>query len=99
MISGDTLFYLSYGRTDLFGGSDNKMKKSLYRLSKEIDFCTKVFPGHERVDFELAIDQLKTMLTLKDDNAAKMELVFTGSIFYNVDIMNKLGVLCHADFR
>lgn len=53
LISGDTLFYLSYGRTDLFGGSDNKMKKSLYRLSKEIDFCTKVFPGHERFDFEL----------------------------------------------
>lgn len=28
----------------------------------------------ERVDFELAIDQLKTMLTLKDDNAAKMRV-------------------------
>ena len=28
----------------------------------------------ERVDFELAIDQLKTMLTLKDDNSAKMRV-------------------------
>ena len=28
-----------------------------------------------------------------------MELVFAGSIFYNVYIPFKLGVVCHADFR
>lgn len=39
------------------------------------------------------------LFTKKYGKAAKMELVFPGSIFYNVDIMNKLGVLCHADFR
>ena len=28
-----------------------------------------------------------------------MELVFPGSIFYNVVILNILGVVCHADLK
>ncbi len=35
-----------------------------------------------------------SFVTKKDGNAAKMELVFLSSIFYNVSILDKLGVLC-----
>ncbi|MBO6000488.1 MAG: MBL fold metallo-hydrolase [Spirochaetales bacterium] len=44
LISGDTLFRHSYGRTDL-GGSDEQMEESLNRLLS-LDPDTKVFPGH-----------------------------------------------------
>lgn len=44
LISGDTLFRHSYGRTDL-GGSDEQMEESLRRLLS-MDPDTKVFPGH-----------------------------------------------------
>ncbi len=46
LVSGDTLFKMAYGRTDLPGGSFLKIKKSLemlFRLPAE----TKVYPGHE----------------------------------------------------
>mgnify|MGYP001043410650 CR=1 FL=1 len=46
LISGDTLFFEGVGRTDLIGGSQNKLLKSitekLYTLPPE----TTVFPGH-----------------------------------------------------
>ena len=46
LLSGDTLFKLSVGRTDLFGGSAKQLIESiqqkLYTLPKE----TKVIPGH-----------------------------------------------------
>lgn len=45
LFSGDTLFHVSYGRTDLPGGSDDDMKKSLEKLLK-LDENVKVFPGH-----------------------------------------------------
>ena len=44
LISGDTLFRHSYGRTDL-GGSDEQMEESLKRLLT-LDPDTKVYPGH-----------------------------------------------------
>jgi glyoxylase-like metal-dependent hydrolase (beta-lactamase superfamily II) len=46
ILTGDTLFYQGYGRTDLEGGSVQEMKKSLERLSKIIKPGMKVFPGH-----------------------------------------------------
>lgn len=44
LISGDTLFYHSYGRTDL-GGSEEQMESSLGRLLA-LDPDTTVYPGH-----------------------------------------------------
>lgn len=49
-ISGDTLFYGSWGRTDL-GGSDEMIFKSLARLKKEISPEAIVYPGHDRFGF------------------------------------------------
>ncbi|MEK7447588.1 MAG: MBL fold metallo-hydrolase [Patescibacteria group bacterium] len=45
LFSGDTLFQHTHGRTDLPGGSDEEMGKSLGRLLK-LDEKIKVFPGH-----------------------------------------------------
>ena len=45
LFSGDTLFYGTYGRTDLPGGSDAKMMDSL-RLLFTLDDNTAVYPGH-----------------------------------------------------
>lgn len=45
MISGDTLFCESYGRTDLPTGDDRKMMASLKKL-KELDGDYHVIPGH-----------------------------------------------------
>ena len=44
--SGDTLFMMSIGRTDLEGGSFSDIQKSLLRMIKELPYNTKVFPGH-----------------------------------------------------
>lgn len=53
LISGDTVFYHSYGRTDLPGGSEHEMQKSLERIFKELPPETLVYPGHEAAGFEL----------------------------------------------
>lgn len=45
LFSGDTLFRHNHGRTDLPGGSDEDMGKSLGKLLK-LDENIKVFPGH-----------------------------------------------------
>ena len=48
LLSGDTMFaYGGYGRTDMFGGNEAQIHKSLARLQKEIPSGTRVFPGHE----------------------------------------------------
>lgn len=43
---GDLIFKEGIGRTDLFGGSEVELKKSLKRLKKLIKPEMKVFPGH-----------------------------------------------------
>lgn len=45
LISGDTLFKGSCGRTDLPGGSPQQMKESLARL-RDLPEETRVYPGH-----------------------------------------------------
>ncbi len=45
LLSGDTLFYASIGRTDFEGGSQSDMRRSLARLEKLPD-NTIVLPGH-----------------------------------------------------
>ncbi len=46
IITGDTLFENGYGRTDLPGGSNELMKKSLEKLKKIIKPGMKIYPGH-----------------------------------------------------
>jgi len=45
LFSGDTLFYKSYGRTDLPGGDENAIAESLSGLMK-LEPETMVYPGH-----------------------------------------------------
>jgi hydroxyacylglutathione hydrolase len=52
LISGDTLFYKSYGRTDL-GGNETAMIHSLALLKKIIPPDTNVYPGHDYYGFLL----------------------------------------------
>ena len=53
LISGDTVFYRSWGRTDLPGGSEAQIQKSLKRLYSEIPADTKVYPGHDYTGFSM----------------------------------------------
>ena len=45
LFTGDTLFNLSIGRTDLDGGNDKNMKGSLL-IIKKMDENLKIYPGH-----------------------------------------------------
>lgn len=47
LISGDTLFYGSVGRTDFPTGSTAEIVKSLHRLVDNLPEETEVFPGHD----------------------------------------------------
>lgn len=53
IITGDTVFYHSWGRTDLYGGNENQIMESLRRIKKEIPGETKVYPGHDYFGFTL----------------------------------------------
>ncbi len=53
LLSGDTIFYPAYGRTDLRGGSEAQIKKSLVRIFEELPNETQVFPGHGIFGFAL----------------------------------------------
>lgn len=54
LISGDTLFYKSYGRTDFADGSDTQMYHSLKLLYETVDQDTLVFPGHDYSGFKVS---------------------------------------------
>ena len=54
LISGDTIFYRSYGRTDLPGGDERAMYASLALIKKEIPHETLVYPGHDYCGFPLS---------------------------------------------
>ena len=54
LISGDTLFdYGGYGRTDMYGGDEEEIHRSLTRLHGEIPAGTLVYPGHDNFGFML----------------------------------------------
>ncbi len=57
LISGDTLFCMTCGRTDLDGGSPEDMLKSLKRL-KELEGDYDVYPGHNRPT-TLSVERVK----------------------------------------
>ena len=44
--TGDTLFQMSIGRTDLEGGDYEKMLHSLHTLATTLPPATKIYPGH-----------------------------------------------------
>ena len=46
LISGDTVFFNGYGRTDLPGGNEKEMMESLSRLEKILQKGADLFPGH-----------------------------------------------------
>lgn len=54
LISGDTLFYQSYGRVDFPGGSEDKMVKSLTYLYENLPQDTRVYPGHDYYGFKIS---------------------------------------------
>lgn len=52
LISGDTIFdYGGYGRTDLYGGNESEIIKSIEKLHKMIPPGTLVYPGHDSFGF------------------------------------------------
>jgi len=55
LFSGDTLFQLSVGRTDLFGGSQKQLEESIRTRLYTLDGSVKVYPGHgmpTTIDYE-----------------------------------------------
>ena len=53
LLSGDTIFYRSWGRTDLPFGSEQQIQESLSRIYSSLPPDTKVYPGHEFNGFEI----------------------------------------------
>ena len=45
IITGDTLFSSSFGRTDLYGGNIHMLKESIQRLAM-LDRAARIYPGH-----------------------------------------------------
>jgi len=46
LFSGDIIFYKYIGRTDLFGGNFNELKKSIEEKIFTLDENIKIYPGH-----------------------------------------------------
>lgn len=54
LVSGDTLFFRSWGRTDLIGGNERKIHQSLAKIMEKCEEETKVYPGHDNTAFTIA---------------------------------------------
>ena len=48
LFSGDTLFHMSVGRTDLYGGSQHQLLESL-EILRTLDPDITVYPGHDEI--------------------------------------------------
>lgn len=72
LFSGDTLFYLSCGRTDFPSGDSKKMKESLNFIVNHFPLDTKVYPGH---------GECTTIKNEKDCNP------YIGNNYYNRDFI------------
>ena len=53
LFSGDTIFYHSYGRTDLPGGNQKTIEQSLKKIYSSLPENTLVYPGHDYSVFPL----------------------------------------------
>lgn len=53
LFSGDTIFYHSYGRTDLPGGNQKTIEQSLKKIYSTLPGDTLVYPGHDYAAFPL----------------------------------------------
>jgi len=53
LITGDTIFYQSYGRTDLPGGNQGILMHSLNKIYSTIPHDVSVFPGHDYYGFTI----------------------------------------------
>ncbi|MBR1403971.1 MAG: MBL fold metallo-hydrolase [Treponema sp.] len=53
LISGDTMFYRSWGRTDLVGGNERKIHQSLLKINEYCEEDTRVYSGHDGGSFIL----------------------------------------------
>lgn len=51
LISGDTIFYHSWGRTDFPGGSEIEIQKSLRAVYEKIQDDVRIYPGHDYFGF------------------------------------------------
>lgn len=54
LVSGDTMFYHSWGRTDLPGGNEGEIQKSLKKIAEIVEKDVRVYPGHDYAGFELS---------------------------------------------
>ena len=53
LLSGDTMFYHSWGRTDMQGGNEAQIYASLSLLKKTVKAGTLVLPGHDCTGFKI----------------------------------------------
>ena len=53
LVSGDTMFYHSWGRTDMYGGNEAQIHKSLELLKNNVKAGTLVLPGHDYFGFRI----------------------------------------------
>ncbi len=54
LITGDTLFFRTWGRTDLYGGDEMTLHSSIAKLNRLLPEDTKVYPGHDEYGFTMA---------------------------------------------
>ena len=62
LVTGDTLFSNTYGRCDLWSGSEDEMRRSLTKL-RNLDQNLVIYPGHgESARLGDALDEIATLL-------------------------------------